>query len=73
MANRPLPVTHHRTSWLWKLAFVFALVAGGIIALIARNLPDPAAAADIRKVIAAALVAIGVCAISATSHLWIKH
>ena len=59
--------------WLWKLAVVIALVAGGFVALLARDLPDPASATDIRKVVAVALVAIGVCVISATSGLWLKR
>lgn len=48
-------------------------VIGGFIALIARRLPDPAAEGTIRRLVAFALVAVGVCAISATAQRWINR
>jgi hypothetical protein len=61
------------TAWLWKLALVIVAVIGGFIALIARRLPDPAAEGTIRRLVAFALVAVGVCAISATAQRWINR
>lgn len=70
MKSHPPP---HGAAWLWKLAVVILLAGSGFIALIARDLPDPSAMYTIRKVIALMALLAGVCAIAATSHLWLKR
>jgi hypothetical protein len=71
--SNPKYVAPRPTAWLWKLVLVIIVVTGGFVALMARDLPDPSAKAAIRKLIAFALVAVGVCAISATSGRWMHR
>lgn len=61
------------TAWLWKTAVAIIVVAGGFIAMMARDLPDPSAQTAIRKVVAVAMVAVGICVIAATAGRWISR
>ena len=61
------------TAWLWKLSLAIIVVAGAFIFILSQKLPDQNATANIRRIIAFTLVAVGICAISATAGRWIKR
>jgi hypothetical protein len=71
--SNPKYVAPRPTAWLWKLVLVIVVVTGAVVSLLARDLPDPSAKAAIHKLVAFALVAVGVCVISATSGRWMHR
>jgi len=66
--KRPSP-----TRWLWWLALIIAVVASGVVYSLQRDIGDPDAQQNASTVILFAVVAIGLCIISATSHWWVHR
>lgn len=66
--KRPNP-----TLWLWWLALIIAAVAAGVVYSLQSDVGDPQAQQNASAVILFAVVAIGLCIISATSHWWVHR
>jgi hypothetical protein len=63
----------NNTRWLWNLALVIALAAGGLIYFIQQDPGFINAKETISQILFVAVVLIGICAISATSRWWMKR
>ncbi|HMP88872.1 MAG TPA: hypothetical protein PJ991_01660 [Kiritimatiellia bacterium] len=61
------------TSWLWWLATIIGMAAGGIIYYIKQDTGYINSRQTINTVVLFAVVAIGLCIISATAHWWIRR
>ena len=63
----------HPSAWLWWLALVIASVAAIAVATLHLDRTILDASIMTRKIIMAAVIAIGICIISATSHWWVHR
>jgi len=63
----------NHTGWLWWLALFIALIAGVAVYFIEQDPGYIDAAEMVNKVIMFAVIAIGICIISATSHWWLRR
>lgn len=58
------------TGWLWWWALAIAIVGTFFVLMLRQQLPDPDVMPRIRLTVMVTLVAVGICAISATAHWW---
>lgn len=61
------------TRWLWWLALLIGLAAYGIVYGLKQDVGNLKAQQNIHAVVMFAVVAIGLCIISATSHWWLRR
>jgi len=63
----------NHTGWLWWLALIIGLSAGGLVYYYSQDSGNINAQQNISTIILFASVAIGLCFISATAHWWIRR
>jgi hypothetical protein len=61
------------TRWLWWMAVVITIAAAVMVYFINRDTGNIDSREQIQRVIMFAVVAVGICVISATSQWWIKR
>ncbi len=65
--------SQHPTAWLWWLSLFIAAAAAAIVYGLSQDVGNINADTEIRRVIMGAIIAIGICIISATSHWWVHR
>lgn len=64
----------HPNRWLWWAAFYALALGAGMVCLMYYTAPGPRALTpEMRLVATVAVVAAGICVISATSHWWLRR
>jgi len=67
---QPIPPPPNGTRWLWWTALLIGVVAAVSVYLVRRDIESQSTG---NMIILIAVVAIGICVISATSQWWVRR